>query len=359
MPVEPRENVSLAPFTTLGVGGPARFYTRAEDAASLAAGLEWAERRGVPVLVLGGGSNLVLSDDGHPGLAIHLAMRGVKARPSAEGMDVTAAAGEQWDALVAFAADKGWAGVECLSGIPGLVGATPIQNVGAYGQDVSETIVAVEAMDVRSRARVVFDNEACRFGYRMSRFKSDDRGRYVVIGVTFRLHPGGAPAVKYAELSRHFAEKGVASPTLPETRKAVIEVRKRKSMVLDPADPNARSVGSFFMNPVIADAEFDSLAARLVAGGIVPSAADVPHYPGGAGRVKLSAAWLIERAGFHRGYQKGPAGLSEKHTLAIVNRGGATAADIVALAREVRDGVRDRFGISLHPEPVFVGTGLD
>lgn len=359
MPVAPRENVSLAPFTTLGVGGAARFYTRAEDGAALASALEWAEARGLPVLVLGGGSNLVLSDEGHPGLAIHLAMRGVAARPSGEGMDVTAAAGEQWDALVAFAADKGWAGIECLSGIPGLVGATPIQNVGAYGQDVSETIVAVEAMDVRSRARVVFDREACRFGYRMSRFKSDDRGRFVVIGVTFRLRPGGAPAVKYAELSRHFAEKGISSPTLPQTRQAVLEVRRRKSMVLDPADPNARSVGSFFMNPVIAESEFDTLATRIVGDGVAASRDDVPHYPGGPGRVKLSAAWLIERAGFQRGYQRGPAGLSEKHTLAIVNRGGATAADIVALAREVRDGVRDRFGISLHPEPVFVGIGLD
>src|SRR5688572_18072112 len=218
MPVEPRENVSLAPFTTLGVGGAARFYTRADDAAALAAALEWAEKRGLPVLVLGGGSNLVLSDEGHPGLAIHLAMRGVAARPSGDAMDVTAAAGEQWDALVAFAADKGWAGIECLSGIPGLVGATPIQNVGAYGQDVSETIVAVEAMDVRSRARATFDNAACRFGYRMSRFKSDDRGRYAVIGVTFRLRPGGPPAVKYAELGRYFAARGTAAPSLAETR---------------------------------------------------------------------------------------------------------------------------------------------
>src|SRR5687768_7822870 len=268
MRVEPRENVSLAPFTTLGVGGTARFYTRAEDAATLASALEWAENRGLPVLILGGGSNLVLADEGYPGLVVHLAMRGVAARPSGEGMEVTAAAGEQWDPLVAFAVDKGWAGIECLSGIPGLVGATPIQNVGAYGQDVSETIVAVEAMDLRTRARVTFDNEACRFSYRMSRFKSDDRGRYVVLGVTFRLRPGGAPAVKYAELGRHFAEKGVGAPSLAEARQAVIEVRRRKSMVLDPADPNARSVGSFFMNPVVAAGEFDGLAARIIADGV-------------------------------------------------------------------------------------------
>jgi UDP-N-acetylmuramate dehydrogenase len=359
MPAEPRENVPLSPLTTLGVGGPARFFIRADDAGSLAGALDWADRRGVPVLVLGGGSNLVLADEGFAGLVIHLAMRGVAARPSGDAVEVTAAAGEQWDALVAFAADKGWAGIECLSGIPGLVGATPIQNVGAYGQDVSETIVAVEAMDLRTRARVTFDNEACRFGYRMSRFKADDRGRYVVIGVTFRLRPGGAPAVKYAELARHFAEKGVAAPSLAEARQAVIEVRRRKSMVLDPADPNARSVGSFFMNPVVAAGDFDRLAARIIADGVAASPEEIPHYPGGAGRLKLSAAWLIERAGFRRGYRQGPVGLSEKHTLAIVNRGGATAADVVALAREVRDGVRERFGISLHPEPVFVGISLD
>jgi UDP-N-acetylmuramate dehydrogenase len=359
MALDPRENVPLAPFTTLGIGGPARFYTRAEDAGALAAALDWADRRDVPVLILGGGSNLVLSDEGHPGLVVHLAMRGVAARPSGDGMEVTAAAGEQWDALVAFAADKGWAGIECLSGIPGLAGATPIQNVGAYGQDVAETIVAVEAMDVRSRARVTFDNAACRFGYRMSRFKSDDRGRYVVTGVTFRLRPGGAPALKYAELTRYCADRGVASPSLAETRQAVLDLRRRKSMVLDASDPNSRSVGSFFMNPVIAAAEFEALAARVVAAGIAASAEEVPHYPADPGQVKLSAAWLIERAGFQRGYQRGSVGLSEKHTLAIVNRGGATAADVVAIAREVRDGVRERFGIALHPEPVFVGISLD
>jgi len=359
MAVEPRENVPLAPLTTLGVGGPARFYVRVDDAAGVVEAMDWAGARGLPFLVLGGGSNLVLADGGYPGLVVHLALRGVAARVAGDAVDVTAAAGEQWDALVAFAADKGWAGIECLSGIPGLVGATPIQNVGAYGQDVSETIVAVEAIDRRTRARVLLDNEACRFGYRMSRFKAEDAGHYVVIGVTFRLRPGGAPALKYAELTRHFAERGVTAPSLAETRQAVIEVRRRKAMVLDPADPNARSVGSFFMNPVVAAGEFEALAARIVSDGVAASADEIPHYPGGPGRLKLSAAWLIERAGFQRGYRRGPVGLSEKHTLAIVNRGGATAADVVSLAREVRDGVRERFGIALHPEPVFVGTALD
>ena len=359
MAVEPRENVPLAPFTTLGVGGPARYFTRVDDAAGVVDAIDWAAARGLPFLVLGGGSNLVLADQGFPGLVVHLALRGVAAVKAGDAVEVTAASGEQWDALVAFAVEQGWAGVECLSGIPGLVGATPIQNVGAYGQDVSETIVAVEAVDRRTRARVTLDNEACRFGYRMSRFKGDDAGNYVVTGVTFRLRPGGAPAVKYAELARHFADRGVAAPTVAQARAAVLELRRRKSMVLDAADPNARSVGSFFMNPILPQADFDALAGRLVAEGVVEKADDMPHYPGGEGRVKTSAAWLIERAGFTRGYRRGPAGISEKHTLAIVNRDGASSSDIVALAREVRDRVRDRFGVSLHPEPVFVGVSLD
>jgi UDP-N-acetylmuramate dehydrogenase len=358
MAVEPRESVVLAPFTTLGVGGPARYYVKVDDAAGIVDAINWAGARGLPFLILGGGSNLVLSDAGFPGLVVHLALRGVAAKKAGDAVEVTAAAGEQWDALVAFAVEHGWAGVECLSGIPGLVGATPIQNVGAYGQDVSETIVAVEAIDRRTRARVTLDNEACRFGYRMSRFKGEDAGSYVVTGVTFRLRPGGAPAVRYAELGRHFDERGIAAPTVAQTREAVLEVRRRKSMVLDPADPNARSVGSFFMNPVVPAAEFEALGRRLVSEGVVASADEIPHYPGGGDRVKTSAAWLIERAGFTRGYRRGPAGLSERHTLAIVNRDDATASDIVGLAREVRDRVRDRFGISLHPEPVLVGVSF-
>ena len=359
MAASPRENVPLAPLTTLGVGGPARHYVRVDEPAALGEAVDWAGARGIPFMVLGGGSNLVVSDAGYPGLVIHMALRGVAARVTAEAVDVTAAAGEHWDSLVAFAVDRGWAGIECLSGIPGLVGATPIQNVGAYGQDVSETIVAVEVFDRPTRARLTLDNEACRFGYRMSRFKAEDAGSFIVLGVTYRLRPGGAPAVKYAELAKYFESRGVAEPTLAQARAAVLEVRKKKSMVLDPGDPNALSVGSFFMNPIVAEGEFEALSARLVAEGVAPGVTDIPHYPAGPGRLKMSAAWLIERAGFRRGYARGPVGLSDRHTLAIVNRGGARAEDVVALAREIRDGVRARFGVSLHPEPVFVGITLD
>ncbi|HEU4535175.1 MAG TPA: UDP-N-acetylmuramate dehydrogenase, partial [Polyangiaceae bacterium] len=284
MAFPPRENVPLAPFTTLGVGGPARYYARIEDPGSLVEAIDWAGARGLPFLVLGGGSNLVLGDEGFPGLVAHLALRGVAVRALKDAVEVTAAAGESWDELVAFATANGWAGIECLSGIPGLVGATPIQNVGAYGQDVSETIVAVEVVDRRTRARLAFDNAACGFGYRMSRFKGEDAGAYVVTGVTFRLRPGGAPAVKYAELARYFAERGTPAPSLAEARAGVLDVRRRKSMVLDPEDPNARSVGSFFMNPIIPVAELDALAARLVAEGVAASVDDVPRYPAGEGR---------------------------------------------------------------------------
>jgi UDP-N-acetylmuramate dehydrogenase len=345
MAVEPRENVPLAPFTTLGVGGPARFYTRVDDAPALAAALDWADGRGLPVMVLGGGSNLVLSDEGYAGLVIHLAMRGVAARPIGDAMDVTAAAGEQWDALVAFAADKGWAGIECLSGIPGSTGATPIQNVGAYGQDVSETIARVEALD-RVHDRVVwFTNEECRFGYRASRFKNVERERYVVLSVTFRLERGGRAAIRYPELQKYVDERGVSVADLRGVREAVIAIRKRKGMVLDPNDPDTRSDGSFFMNPVIGAAAYDDFARN---------APDAPHYPAG-NDVKLSAAWLIERAGFGKGFTHGNVGLSTKHTLAIVNRGGGTAAEVVELVRMIQDRVREVFGVEIHPEPNFLG----
>jgi UDP-N-acetylmuramate dehydrogenase len=262
-------------------------------------------------------------------------------------VEATCGAGEEWDTIVERAVARGLAGIECLSGIPGRVGATPIQNVGAYGQEVAETIARVRAYDLESGRFVEFAAAECGFGYRDSRFKREDRGRYVVTSVTFRLAPGGEPAVRYPELERALGE---GRRSLAEVREAVIAIRRRKSMVLDPEDPDARSAGSFFVNPVVPDEVADRIAAS--------HADPMPRYaaPGGA---KLSAAWLIERAGLSRGYRNGNAGISSKHTLAIVNRGGATAAEVVALAREVRDRVRDRFGVTLTPEPVFVGLSFE
>jgi UDP-N-acetylmuramate dehydrogenase len=352
-----QEGVALAPLSTLGVGGPARFYAKAADRATVEAGVAWAEARGLPLLVLGGGSNVVMADEGFPGLVLHVLPRGIETRREGTFVRLRAGAGESWDALVATATANGWAGVECLSGIPGCVGATPIQNVGAYGQDVSETITAVEAFDTQGRTHVTLSNEDCGFGYRSSRFKGKDHQPYVILAVEYRLIPGGPPAVRYPDVQRHLAERGLATPTLRDVREAVIEVRRRKSMVLDPADPNARSVGSFFMNPVVSDKTGAEVQARAVAMK-APGAEAMPRWPVPTGGIKLSAAWLIERAGFSRGYRKGNAAISDNHTLALVNRGGATAREVVALAREIRDGVRATFGLSLTPEPVFVNVSL-
>ncbi|MBM3465635.1 MAG: UDP-N-acetylmuramate dehydrogenase [Armatimonadetes bacterium] len=325
-----REDVPLAPFTTLGIGGPARFYLLAEDEAAVRRAVSWAADQGHRWMVLGGGSNLLVSDEGFPGLVIHLATRGL----AFEDGTARAAAGEEWDGLVAACVARGLAGIECLSGIPGRVGATPIQNVGAYGQEVREVIREVRCFDTVTGSDVSFDAEECRFAYRDSRFKSEDAGRYVVLEVTYALRPGGAPTVRYADLQNALCSR---TPSLQTVRDTVIAVRRRKSMVLDPQDSNSRSVGSFFTNPIVSEA--------------VDGA---PGHPTADGRVKLSAAWLIEQTGFPKGYRDGAVGLSDNHTLAIVNRGGATAADVKRLMRAIQEGVQARFGVWLVAEPVFV-----
>jgi UDP-N-acetylmuramate dehydrogenase len=347
--VRPREGVPLAPLSTMGVGGPARWYVEAQDEATVLGALAWAGQRGLPVRVLGGGSNLVIADAGVDGLVLRVALRGVVTREAGPAIELTAAAGEPWDDVVSLAVARGWAGLECLSGIPGLVGATPIQNVGAYGQEVSDTVAAVRVLDRAARTVVSLAPAACGFAYRDSAFKSRMPERYVVLAVTYRLRPGGAPIVRYAELERHLAGRGIETPTLADVRESVVAVRRAKSMVLDPRDPNRRSCGSFFVNPVVPAREADRIAA--VAGD--PSMPRWPE-PGGE-RVKLAAAWLVERAGFARGHEAGPAGISTRHALAIVAREGAHAADVVRVARRVRDAVLARFGVRLHPEPVFWG----
>jgi len=359
MALDIREQFPLAPLSTLGVGGPARYYARVTSEDGVREAVEWARTRDLPLFVLGGGSNIVLSDQGHPGLVLHLATRGIATRPTADAVEVTAEAGEPWDALVASAVAQGWAGVECLSGIPGLVGATPIQNVGAYGQEVAETVLSLEALDLRTGRVERLTSAQCGFAYRDSRFKSADKGRFIVLRVTYALRPGGAPAVRYAELGRSLEESGLRAPSLADVRETVIGLRRRKSMVLDPEDPNTHSVGSFFTNPIVPEATADELEAALRRDGVLGDGEHPPRFPAGEGRVKLSAAWLIERSGLTKGYQRGKVGLSSRHTLAIVNRGGATASDVVALAREVRARVHERFGVTLVPEPVFVGVALD
>ena len=342
----PLEHVPLAPYSTMAVGGPARYFADAPDEATIIDALAWAQARGLEARILGGGSNLLIGDGGVSGLVIHVCARGIETHEERGIISLTAAAGEPWDDLVRLTVERGWAGLECLSGIPGLVGATPIQNVGAYGQDVSETIIAVRVLDRRHARVVTLAAAECGFAYRDSVFKSGEPGRWVVLAVTYRLLAGGGPAVRYADVEGGLREAGITAPTLADVRATVVRVRRAKSMVIDPADPNRRSCGSFFTNPIVTAPE----AAR--AQEVVPDT-PMPQWPQPDGRIKLSAAWLIERAGFTRGHREGAVGLSTRHTLAVVAHDGARAADVVAFARHIQNTVATRFGVHLTPEPVF------
>jgi UDP-N-acetylmuramate dehydrogenase len=345
-----RERLPLAPRTTLGVGGPARWFVEALDEATVIAAHAWAQARGVGVRVLGGGSNVVVADAGVEALVVHLGLRGVTTRQVEGAVEVTAAAGEPWDGLVQMTVERGWAGLECLSGIPGLVGATPIQNVGAYGQEVGDTVTAVRALDTTTRQVVSLPAADCGFAYRDSVFKREAAGRWIVLAVTYRLRADGPPTQGYADVARALAQRGLTSPTLGDVRGAVLAIRRGKSMVLDdPADPNRRSCGSFFLNPILEAAAAGAAAERA-------GDAAMPRWPQPDGRVKLSAAWLIEHAGFARGERSGPVGLSTRHTLAIVAHDGARAGDVLAFARRLQDRVEARFGVRLTPEPVLWGA---
>lgn len=347
------ENVPLAGFTTLGIGGPAKYFLEVTSADMLAPAILWAERRQLPLLILGGGSNVVIADEGFAGLVLHMAIGGIESRLENQRAIVKAGAGVEWDAFVALCVANQWAGVECLSGIPGRVGATPIQNVGAYGQEVSETILAVEVFDSHSRSLVELPASECQFAYRASRFKAPDRNRFIVTGVTYQLAVNGRPSIRYSDLQKHFAEELINSVSLKEVRQAVLAIRRRKAMVLDADDGDSRSVGSFFVNPLVTGAEFAQVKQR--AAQRMADAAEMPAFAAAGNRVKLSAAWLIERAGIQRGYLHGNVGTSTKHSLAIINRGGGTALEVLELCRIIQARVLETFGISLQPEPVFIG----
>jgi UDP-N-acetylmuramate dehydrogenase len=341
-------------MTTLAVGGDARFFVDAGEEETALEALEWASKNGVTPTILGGGSNVLISDRGVDGLVVRIRIRGTRetARTDeandAAKMVLEVGAGEELDALVDRCVLAGLAD-QCLSGIPGYMGATPIQNVGAYGQEIAETVVSVRAMHRMTRETRAFDNAACRFSYRSSVFKEGLRDQYVVLTVTLALSPGGDPAVRYPELSRELASRGGDVRSLVDVRRTVLAIRGSKSMVIDASDPNRRSAGSFFVNPVVTPDR-----AREIEQALKDRAAKMPSFPAGE-NVKLSAAWLIENAGFRKGTSEGSVGLSTRHALAIVNRGGATAAEILAFAARVRDAVRARFGVALAPEPVLVG----
>ena len=347
--------VPLAPLTTLRLGGPAERLMRVSAEAELVEAARALDAEQAPVVVLAGGSNVVVADAGVAGTVLQVATRGVQRRELADGrVALTVQAGEDWDAVVAGAVEDDLAGIECLSGIPGSTGATPIQNVGAYGQEVATTIVAVRALDRQSGDVLDLSPEDCGFAYRTSRFRRRDS--HLVLSVTFALAPAarsGSEPIRYPELARALdLEVGDRAP-LPEVRAAVLALRRGKGMVLDPADPDSVSAGSFFTNPIL-DADRAAALERRVRQRLGPDAS-LPQWPEASGRVKTSAAWLVERAGFCRGYGEGPVGVSSRHTLALINRGGARTVELVALAREIAAGVQAAFGIALTPEPVFVG----
>jgi UDP-N-acetylmuramate dehydrogenase len=349
MPGQPQENVPLARYTTLRLGGPARYFCECRSEAHVRDALAFARDRQVPVMILGGGSNVVIPDEGFPGLVARITIPGHAFRDRAGAVEVTAGAGTDWDTLVRESVERGVQGLECLSGIPGLVGGVPIQNVGAYGQEVAETIVSVDCLERERGRRITLTGAECGFAYRTSRFKSQDRERFVVLAVTFRLRPGGAPTLRYPELRDAVARRGEGA-TLGVVREAVLALRRRKSMVLDPEDPNTRSVGSFFTNPVVSAEALGRLVEVWRGGG---GREPVPSFPAERGRIKVPAAWLIEHAGFAKGLRRGGVGISSNHALALVNFNG-TASELLALAEDIRAAVLGRFGVGLEMEPVVM-----
>ncbi|HUZ04890.1 MAG TPA: UDP-N-acetylmuramate dehydrogenase [Acidobacteriaceae bacterium] len=342
--MEIQKNVVLAGYTTLGIGGPARYFAEAHTEEEILYAVEFARTRNLPLFVLGGGSNLLVADDGFPGLVLHIANRGLQTQTDGQHVIFTAAAGEEWDNLVATAVAKQCAGIECLSGIPGSVGGTPVQNVGAYGQEVSSTIVRVRALDRATLQFVEFDNAGCKFGYRSSLFNTTARQKFVVTEVTYRLVHGGRPNFSYKDVTQWFQWKS-ESPTLATVREAVRSIRHQKGNLLIAGDPDCRSAGSFFKNPVISAAHYAWIEEENE---------DIPHYPAGAGFFKIPAAWLIEQSGFKKGTKLGAAAVSSRHTLALINCGGAKAADILALRDQIRTHVATKFRIELEQEPVYL-----
>jgi UDP-N-acetylmuramate dehydrogenase len=338
-----QRNVPLAPFTTLKIGGNAQFFVKADTPSVVEDAVGFAERNSLDLFVLGGGSNVLISDAGFDGLVLQIAVTGIASEEDRDGHTViTAGAGGDWDALVSHCVERGLAGVECLSGIPGLIGGTPVQNVGAYGQEVSETIELVRCFDRQTSGVVTLTKSECGFSYRTSVFNSTRRGRYIVLSVTFRLKNSAQAVIAYKDLIEHIGDR---RPSIGEVREAILKIRRSKSMVIDESDPNSKSAGSFFKNPIVERNKLYEIKTGFD---------HVPHFEFGD-KVKIPAAWLIEKAGFKKGFTLGNAGISSNHNLALINRGGATAGEMLSLERKIREAVDGKFGIVLTPEPVFIG----
>jgi UDP-N-acetylmuramate dehydrogenase len=350
--VQVLENIPLAPLTTIKIGGPAKYFVEAKNIAEVEQAVAFARSRNLPLLVMGGGSNLVVADLGWPGLVLKIAVEGIEQRAGHDedgNIIFDAGAGVTWDKFVSRSVMARCAGVECLSGIPGSVGGTPVQNVGAYGQEVSETIASVQVFDLRDGEVRELCREACGFGYRSSIFNSTESGRFIVLRVSYALTPEGKPRIAYADLKRHFAGRETM-PNLAETREAVRHIRALKGMLLVAGDADCLSAGSFFKNPVLSETQHEDLKQRAAARGLT-----VPSYPALVTHKKISAAWLVEHSGFTKGYGSRHVGISSKHALAIVNRGGATAAEVIALKDQIQHRVEEIWGVHLEPEPVMVG----
>jgi len=343
------ENVPLAEFTTLKIGGEARFFLSAKHEDEIIEAIQFAKHNKLKIFILGGGSNVLIADQGFDGLVLQIALKGISTSQKNDGtVYITSKAGEDWDEFVALCVGKNLQGVECLSGIPGFIGGTPVQNVGAYGQEVSDTIVSVRVFDRKTESFLELLNWQCGFAYRTSIFNTTEKNRYIVLAVTYALKFGVEPKIIYRDLQNYF---GDAKPNLEETRRAVLKIRSEKSMVINASDPNSRSAGSFFKNPIVTKGKFSEIEKRVEKLGIE----SIPFFEVDESNVKMSAAWLIEKSGFEKGCEYGRVGISTKHSLAIVNRGGATAEDVLILKDVIQAKVKEIFGVELKPEPIFVG----
>ena len=343
-----KENILLAPLTTFKIGGAARFFVEAKSEDEIISAFKFAEENELPLFVLGGGSNVLISDEGFDGLVLQVSLKGIEIKKNI----VTAKAGEDWDEFVKFCVDSKLAGIECLSGIPGFVGGTPVQNVGAYGQEVSETIETVRAFDRKTKEILELTNADCKFAYRTGIFNTTEKNRFIILAVSFKLIPDGEPKIVYKDLHERYGHR---KPTLSAVRKAVLKIRRSKSMVIDEKDPNSQSAGSFFKNPIVSNEEYQLISQNAETN----DTEDVPKFRVDENKVKIPAAWLIEKSGFQKGFQFGNVGLSTNHALAIINFGGATAREVLALKNEIQKSVKEKFGIDLQPEPIFVGFGKE
>jgi len=348
-----QENVPLADFTTLKIGGEARYFVQACDEVEVHGALEFAEQNDLNVFILGGGSNVLIADEGFDGLVLQIVLKGISVSREKDNIFfVEAQAGEDWDEFVKFCVEKNLQGVECLSGIPGFIGGTPVQNVGAYGQEVSETIVLVKVLERTSGKIFEMTNRQCGFGYRKSIFNTKEKNRFIVLAVTFALIQNGEPKIIYKDLKDFF---GIKKPSLKETREAVLQTRRAKSMVIDSQDPNSKSAGSFFKNPLVTKKQYAKITAQAEQSGAISRNENLPNFEVSENQLKIPAAWLIEKSGFQKGFKLGNVGISTNHTLAIVNFGGATAQEILNLKGKIQDKVLKDFAVELIPEPIFIG----